>query len=159
MTRKRPGTWTLWSKNQSKSYRMPSTSILWQSGRFPKNWPWCRKPCAYSSRKSPETDVFRKKNKIRTRLARRPTLVVLCLKLWSARGGGTVRVTKCVILASIWASNCLLGKATKRPVKGLERGPYGPKINGNLIKCHIQGICDNPGGFQKIGPGVENRVL
>jgi hypothetical protein len=23
--------------------------------------------------------------------------------------------------------------ATKRPVKGLERVPYGPKINGNLI--------------------------
>jgi hypothetical protein len=76
----------------------------------------------YSSRKSPETDVFRK-NKIRTRLARRPTLVVLCLKLWSIRGEGTVRVQKCVILASVWASNFLLGKATKRPVKSLKRGP------------------------------------
>jgi hypothetical protein len=111
-----------------------------------------------SSRKSPETDVFMK-NKIRTRLARRPTLVVLCLKLRSSRGGGTVRVMKCVIQASIWASNCLLGKATKRPVKGLERWPYGPKINRNLIKCHLQVFCDNPGGFQKVGPGAENRVL
>jgi hypothetical protein len=81
--------------------------------------------------------------------------VVLCLKLWSVRGEGTVRVTKCVILASIWASNCLLGKATKRPIKGLERGSYGPKINGNLIKCHLQVFCDNPGGLQKIGPGAE----
>jgi hypothetical protein len=85
--------------------------------------------------------------------------VVLCLKLWSVRGGWTVLVTKCVILASDWASNCLLGKATKRPVKGLERGPYGPKINRNLIKCQLQVFCDNPGGFQKIGPGAENRVL
>jgi hypothetical protein len=112
----------------------------------------------YSSRKSPETDVFRKK-KIRPRLAQRPTLVVLCLKLLSVRGGGTVRVTKCAILASVWAGNCLLGNATKRPVKGLQRGPYGPKIIGNLIKCFLQWFCDNPGGFQKIGPGAQNRVL
>jgi hypothetical protein len=102
---------------------------------------------------------FQEKNKIWTRLAQRPTLVVLCLKLWLIRGGGTVRVTKCVILASIWASNCLLGKATKQPVKGLERGLYGQKINGNLIKYYLQVCCDNPGGFQKIGPGAENRVL
>jgi hypothetical protein len=47
----------------------------------------------------------------------------------------------------------------KRPVKGLERGPYGPKINRNLIKCHLQVFCDNPGRFQKIGLGAENRVL
>jgi hypothetical protein len=25
--------------------------------------------------------------------------------------------------------------------------------------CHLQVFCDNPGGFQKIGPGAENRVL
>jgi hypothetical protein len=158
MTRKRPGTWTLWSKNQSNPHKMSSTSILWQSGRFPKNWPGCRKPCAIAH-ENRRKRTFSGKNKIRTHLARRPTLVVLCLTMWSAHGGGTVRVTKCVILASIWASNCLLGKATKRPVKGLERGPYGPKINGNLIKCHIQGFFDNPGGFQKISPGAENRVL
>jgi hypothetical protein len=85
--------------------------------------------------------------------------VVLCLKLWSVRGEGTVGVQKCVILASVRASNFLLGKVTKRPVKGLERGPYGPKINRNLIKCHLQVFCENPGGFQKIGPGAENRVL
>jgi hypothetical protein len=108
----------------------------------------------YNSRKSPETDVFAK-NKIWTRLVGRPTLVVQSLTLWSVRGGGTVRVTKCVILASIWASKYLLGKKTKRPVNGLERGPSGPKINGNLIKCQLQGFCDNPGGFQKNGPGAE----
>jgi hypothetical protein len=158
MTHKRPGTWTLWSRNQSKHHKMSSIRILWQSGRFPKNWPGCRKPCAIAHENRPKR-TFSRKNKIRTRLARRPTLVVLCLKLWSVRGEGTVRVTKCVILASVWASNCLLGKVTKWPVKGLERGPYGPKINRNLIKCHLQVFCDNPGGFQKIGPGVENRVL
>jgi hypothetical protein len=46
----------------------------------------------------------------------------------------------------------------KRPVKGLERGPYGLEINRNLIKCHLQGFCDNPGCYQKIGPGAEDRV-
>jgi hypothetical protein len=158
MTRKRAGTRTLWSKNQWKPHKMSSTRILWQSGRFPKNWPGCRNPCAIAHENRPKR-TFSRKNIIRTRQARRPTLVVVCLKLWSVRGGGTVRVTKFVILASIWASNCLLGKATKRPVKGLERGLYGPKINGNLIKCHLQGSCDNPGGFQKIGPGAENWVL
>jgi hypothetical protein len=84
------------------------------------------KTVCYSSRKSPERTISRK-NKIRTRLARRPTLVVLCLKLWSVRGEGTVRVTKYVIPASVSASNCLLGKVTKWPVKDLERGPYGQK--------------------------------
>jgi hypothetical protein len=85
-------------------------------GGFQKNWPMSKTVC-YSSRKSPETDVFTKigpgsenrvpkwtfsrKNKIQTRLARRPTLVMLCLKLWSIRGEGTVRVTKCVILTSV----------------------------------------------------------
>jgi hypothetical protein len=65
-----------------------------------KKLAWVPKTVCYSSRKSPETDVF-EKNKFRTRLARRPTLVVLCLKLWTVRGEWTVRVTKCVILASV----------------------------------------------------------
>jgi hypothetical protein len=146
--------WTLWSKNQWKPHKMSSTTILWKSGRFPKNWPRCRKPCAIAQENRPKR-TFSGKNEIQTRLAQRPTLVVLCPKLWSVHGEGTIRVTKCVILASIWASNCLLGKKTKRPVKGLKRGLYGPKINGNLIKCHLQGFCDNPGGFTKIGPGAE----
>jgi hypothetical protein len=158
MTRKRPGTWTLWSKKQSKPYKMSSTSILWQSVMFPKNWPGCRKSSAIAHENCPKR-TFSRKNKIRTRLARRPTLVGLSLKLLSVRGEGTIRVTKCVILASVWASNSLLGKVMKWPVKGLERGPYGPKSNRNLIKCHLQVVCDNPGGFQKIGPRAENRLL
>jgi hypothetical protein len=158
MTHKRPGTWTLWSQNHSKLHKMSSIRILWQYRRFPKNWPGCRKPCAIADENRLKR-TFSRKNKIRTRLARRPTLVVQCLKLWSVRGEGTVRVTKYVIPASVSASNFLLGKVTKWPVKGLERGPYGPKIDRNLIKCHLQVFCDNPGGFHKIGPGAENRVL
>jgi hypothetical protein len=157
MTRKRPGTWTIWSKNQWKPHKMSSTMNLWQSGRFQKKLAQVPKPCAIAHENRPKWTFSRKK--IRTLLARRPTLVVLCLNLWWIRGGRTVRVTKCVILASVWASNCLLRNATKWPVKGLKRGPYGPKINGNLIKCHLQGFCDNQGGFQKIGPSAENRVL
>jgi hypothetical protein len=158
MTRKRPGTWTLWYKHQSKPHKMSSTSILWHSEKFPKNWHGCRKPCAIAHENRPKR-TFSRKNKIRTRLARRPTMVVLCLKLWSVRGEGTVRVTKCVILASVWASNFLLGKVAKWPVKGLEREPYGPNINRDLIKCHLQVFCDIPRSFQKIGTGAENRVL
>jgi hypothetical protein len=41
----------------------------------------------------------------------------------------------------------------------MERVPYGPKTNGNLIRCHLQGIGKNPGGFEKVDPGAENRVL
>jgi hypothetical protein len=65
-----------------------------------KNLTRVPKIVCYSSEKFPETDVFLRIRKIRNRLARRPTLVVLCLKLWSVRGGGTVIVTKCVILSS-----------------------------------------------------------
>jgi hypothetical protein len=146
MTRKRPGTWTSWSQNQSKPHKMSSIRILWQSGRFPKNSPGCRKPCDIAHENRPKR-TFSRKNKIRTRLAQSPTLVVLCLKLWSVRGEGTVRVTKYVILASVWTGKFLLGKLTKWLVKGLERGPYGPKINRNLIKCHLQVFCDNPWVF------------
>jgi hypothetical protein len=41
----------------------------------------------------------------------------------------------------------------------MERVPYGPKTNGNLIRCHLQGFGKNPGGFKTVDPGAENRVL
>jgi hypothetical protein len=41
----------------------------------------------------------------------------------------------------------------------MERVPYGPKTNGNLIRSHLQGFAKNPGGFEKVDPGAENRVL
>jgi hypothetical protein len=47
----------------------------------------------------------------------------------------------------------------KRLVKGMERVPYGPKTNGNLIRCHLQRFAKNPRGFENVDLGVENRVL
>jgi hypothetical protein len=41
----------------------------------------------------------------------------------------------------------------------MERVPYGPRINGNLIRCHLLGFGKNPGGVEKIDPVAENRVL
>jgi hypothetical protein len=41
----------------------------------------------------------------------------------------------------------------------MEHVPYGPKTNGNLIRCHLQGFGKNPGGFEKTDLGAENRVL
>jgi hypothetical protein len=41
----------------------------------------------------------------------------------------------------------------------MERVHYGPNIKGNLIRCHLQGFGNNLRGFEKIDPGVENRVL
>jgi hypothetical protein len=41
----------------------------------------------------------------------------------------------------------------------MERVPYGPQTIGNLIRCHLQGIGKNPGVFEKVDPGAENRVL
>jgi hypothetical protein len=40
----------------------------------------------------------------------------------------------------------------------MERAPYAPKTNGNLIRCHIQIFGKNSGGFEKVDPGVENRI-
>jgi hypothetical protein len=40
----------------------------------------------------------------------------------------------------------------------MERVPYGPKTNENLIRC-LQGFGKNPRGFKKFDTGAENRVL
>jgi hypothetical protein len=111
-TRKRPGTWTLWSKNKWKPHIMSSTRILWQSVRFPKSWPECRKPCAIAHENRTKR-TFSRKNLNPSSPKTYPG--VLSLKLWSVHGEGTVRVTQCVILASVWANNFLLGKVMKWP--------------------------------------------
>jgi hypothetical protein len=41
----------------------------------------------------------------------------------------------------------------------MEHVPYGPKTNGNLIRCKLQGFGKNPGGFEKVDLGAENSVL
>jgi hypothetical protein len=58
-----------------------------------------------------------------------------------------------------WLQLILGWKGNETARKGMERVPYGPQINGNLIRCHLQGFGKNPGGFEKIDPGGENRVL
>jgi hypothetical protein len=40
----------------------------------------------------------------------------------------------------------------------MERVPYGPKTNENLIRFHLQGFGKNPGGFEKVDPSAENRA-
>jgi hypothetical protein len=41
----------------------------------------------------------------------------------------------------------------------MERVPYGPKTNGNLIRYLLQGFGKNPGGIEKVDPSAENREL
>jgi hypothetical protein len=44
-------------------------------------------------------------------------LEVLCIKLWSVHGGGTVRVSKFIIVSSVWSSNYQL----QRHLNGLKK--------------------------------------
>jgi hypothetical protein len=81
------------SENVIYKYLLTIHEVSEKLARVPKT-------CAIAHENRPKR-TFSRKNKIRTRLARRPTLVGLRLKLWSVRGEGTVRVTKCVILASV----------------------------------------------------------
>jgi hypothetical protein len=69
-----------------------------------KNWPKCWKLCAITHENGPKRTFLRKRTCDPFWPGDLP-LVVLCIKLWSVRGGGTIRVTKCIILASVWASN------------------------------------------------------
>jgi hypothetical protein len=36
---------------------------------------------------------------------------------------------------------------------------YSPKTNENLIRFYLEGFGKNPGGFEKVDPSAENRVL
>jgi hypothetical protein len=40
----------------------------------------------------------------------------------------------------------------------MERVPYGPKTNGNLIRCHLQGFDKKPRGFEKVDPGAATHT-
>jgi hypothetical protein len=44
-------------------------------------------------------------------------LVLLCIKLWLVHGGGTIRVSKFIILSSVWASNYQLQRHLNGPKK------------------------------------------
>jgi hypothetical protein len=99
----------------------------------------------YNPRKWPETDVFAK----RTCKLFWPgdiPLVLLCIKLWLVRGGGTVRVTKCIILASIWESNSRFQwqvNRPKRPETCTLWSKHKCKTSPNVIykeSVHIRGV-------------------
>jgi hypothetical protein len=50
-------------------------------------------------------------------------LVVLCIKLWLVHGGGTIRVSKFIIVSSIWASNYKLQRHLNGPKKARNVNP------------------------------------
>jgi hypothetical protein len=66
-----------------------------------KKWSRVLKIVCYNPRKWPEMDIFAKTH-LQTLLVWRLPLVLLCIKLLSVHGGGTARVTKCTILATVW---------------------------------------------------------
>jgi hypothetical protein len=70
----------------------------------------------YKPRKWLETDIFAKTH-LQTLLAGDIPLVLLCIKLWSVCGGGTVGVTKRIILSSVCASNSLFERHLNVPKK------------------------------------------
>jgi hypothetical protein len=55
----------------------------------------------------------------------------------------------------------LVAKAPKRAEKGSKCVPYSPKINENLAKCILQGLCAHPGFCKKkkVEPSAENYVI
>jgi hypothetical protein len=96
--RKRHGTCTLWPKNiNGNLIRCHLQGFGKKSTGFEKVYPGAENRVLLT--KMARNGHFSRSHKIRNRLALRPTLVVLCLKLWSVPGGATVRVTKCVILS------------------------------------------------------------
>jgi hypothetical protein len=115
MSRKRPETCTPRSKNQWKPHQMSSTRNLCTSGMLQKNWPECWKSCATHENGPKRT--FSRKRTCKPFWPEDIPLVLLCIKLWSIRGGGTVRVTKCIIPASVWASNSRFHRHLNRPKK------------------------------------------
>jgi hypothetical protein len=50
-------------------------------------------------------------------------LMVLCIKLWSVNGAGTVRVSKFIIVSSVWAINYHLQRHLNGPKKALNVNP------------------------------------
>jgi hypothetical protein len=66
-----------------------------------KNWPECWKSCAITHENGPKR-TFTWKRTCKPFWPRDIPLVLLCIKLWSVLGGGTIRVSKYIILASVW---------------------------------------------------------
>jgi hypothetical protein len=86
-------------------------------------------------------------------------LVVLCIKLWSVHGGGTVRVSKFIIVSSVWSSNYQL----QRHLNGLKKArtwTLGSKNQWKRQQMSSTRSMSTYGMLQKkIDPSAENRVL
>jgi hypothetical protein len=65
-------------------------------------------------------------------------LVLLCVKLWSIRGGGIVRVSEFIIVASVWASN-----------SRWQRHLHGPKKAQNVNPMVKKSMKTSPNVFYK----------
>jgi hypothetical protein len=133
---------------------MSPTRSLCTFGMLQKNWPECWKSCATHENVGP----FSWKRTCKLFWPGDIPLVLLCNKLWSVRGGGTVRVTKCVIPASVWASNSRF----QRHLNGLKKARNVYPRSKHYWKprqMSSQGICAHPGCCKKIDLSVENCVL
>jgi hypothetical protein len=106
-------------------------------GMLQKKLSWVLKILCYDPRKWHETDVLAKTH-LWTLLSADLPLVVLCIKLWWVCGGGTVRVTKWIILASVWASN-----------SPLQRHLNGPKKARNVYPTIQKSMKTSPNVFYK----------
>jgi hypothetical protein len=122
-----------------------------------KKWTWVLKIVCYNPRNGPKR-TFSWKRTCKPFWPVDIPLVLLYIKLWSVRGGVTLRVTKCIILAFIWARNFWFQRHLNGPKKAWNVY-YGPKINENLAKWLLEGVCPHPGFCKKIDPSAENRVL
>jgi hypothetical protein len=86
-------------------------------------------------------------------------LVELCIKLWSVRGGGTIRVSKFNIVSSVWASNSRLQRHLNVPIMARKVNPRVQTSMNSSLKVfykesvHIRDVAN------KIDPSVENRVI
>jgi hypothetical protein len=79
-----------------------------------KNWPDWWKSCAITHENGPK-QTFSRKRTCEPFWPGDLLRVVLCIKLWSVRGGGTVRMMKLIILASMWATNSPLQRHLNGP--------------------------------------------
>jgi hypothetical protein len=119
---KTPETSTLRSNNQWKPRQISSRMSMCTVGCCKKNWPECWKSCAITHENGPK-QTFSRKRTCKPLGLGDITLVLLCIKLWLVRWGGTVRVTKCIILASVWARNSRFQRHLNGPQKAQNMYP------------------------------------
>jgi hypothetical protein len=145
-------------KNQWKPCHMSSTRSLCTSGMLQKNWSECWKSCSITHQNGLKR-TFSRKCSCKPFWTGDIPLVLLCIKLWSVLGGGTITVTKCIILASVWKSNSRLQRhlnGSKKARNVHHRIQKSMKMSLNFFykdSIHIRDVA------KKIVPSAENRVL